>query len=213
MAMTTEWYRNTTWNESIELVFEEKLRRARNKHQYLRIQACTLAQSHPEVAIRLLDRYFELPADFELAQANVDRATAFLALGRVAEAIASYEAALAREADFPNVLTRAYLELPYLVATHGIREQYDRAIQILQSHEACLTFPVDRFQWHAAHALIAADSGKLAVARAHGERSLEAASYEHSGFRYHPTVGLVTGEYKSVIKKLKAYRAAEKGDF
>jgi tetratricopeptide (TPR) repeat protein len=211
--MTTEWYRNTIWNESIERTFEEKLRRARSKHQYLRIQASTLAQSHPEVAIRLLDRYFELPVDFEHAQAHVDRATAFLALDRMADAIASYEAALAHEAEFPNVRTRAYLELPYLVATHGIREQYDRAIQILQSHEVRLTFPVDRFQWHAVHALIAADSGRVAVARAHAEKALEAAAYEDSGFRYHSTVGLVTGEYKSVIKKLKAYRAAEKRDF
>ena len=71
--------------------FDEKLRRARRKEQYLRIQACTLARSHPEVALKLLDRYFELQDDFDHAQAHVDRATALLALGRVGEALAAYE--------------------------------------------------------------------------------------------------------------------------
>ena len=74
--MTTDWFRNTTWNKSVERAFDEKLRRAKRKEQYLRIQACTLARSYPEVALKLLDRYFELPDDFDHAQAHVDRATA-----------------------------------------------------------------------------------------------------------------------------------------
>ena len=94
----TDWFRNTTWNESVERAFDERLRRAKRKEQYLRIQACTLARSYPEVALKLLDRYFELPDDFDHAQAHVDRATALLSMDRVEDAIASYEAALAREA-------------------------------------------------------------------------------------------------------------------
>ena len=86
----TEWFRNTTWNASIERAFDDKLRRARRKEQYLRIQACTLARLHPDVALKLLDRYFALPNDFDHAQAHVDRATAYLALGRVAEALTAY---------------------------------------------------------------------------------------------------------------------------
>lgn len=206
--MTTDWFRNTTWNESVEQAFDEKLRRARKKEQYLRIQACTLARSHPEVALKLLDRYFELPDDFDHAQAYVDRATALLALGRVNDAITSYETALTREAAFPNLQTQAYLDLPYLIATRGMREQYDRALQLLQVHKVRLMFPVDRFRWHAARALIAADSQEPGVARVHAERALEAAAREHSGFRYHPSVGLVTEHYDSVIRKLQAYSAA-----
>ena len=89
--MSADWFRNTTWDGIIERAFDEKLRRARRKEQYLRIQACTLARSHPEVALKLLDRYFELQDDFDHAQAHVDRATALLALGRVGEALAAYE--------------------------------------------------------------------------------------------------------------------------
>ena len=206
--MITDWFRNTTWNESIERAFAEKLRRARRKEQYLRIHASTLARSHPEVALKLLDRYFELPDDFDHAQAHVDRATAYLALGRVADAIASYEASLSREEVFPNFQTDAYLALPYLVATRCIRKQYRRALELLEAHESRLMFPVDRFRWHAARALIAADSKEPDLARLHAGQALEAAGCEHSGFSYHPSVGLVKKQYESVVRKLEAYRAS-----
>lgn len=206
--MTTDWYRNTTWNESVERAFNEKLERARRKEQYLRIQACTLAGSHPKVALELLDRYFQLPDDFDHAQAHVDRATALLALDRVEDGIAAYEAALAREAVFPNLLTQACLDLPYTVAAHGIREQYPRALELLHQHESRLMFPVDRFRWHAARALIAADFREDEVSRAHAQRALEAVASEHSGFQHHPCVGLVTVQFDGVIEKLKALSAA-----
>lgn len=150
-TMTAEWFRNARWNESVERSFNEKLRRARRKEQYLRIQASTLACSHPEVALRLLDRYFELPDDFDHAQAHVDRATALLAL-----------------------------------------------------HESRLTFPVDHFRWHSARALIAGDAQERDVAKVHAGRALEAASRDNSGFRYHRSLGLVTGQYDGVIKTLEA---------
>jgi hypothetical protein len=85
--MGADWFRNTTWNEAVASTFNDKLRRARRKEQYLRIQACTLAPSHPEAALQLLDRYFALKDDFDHAQAYVDRATAFLALDRTNDAI------------------------------------------------------------------------------------------------------------------------------
>lgn len=90
--MTSEdWYRNKDWNSRIELSFFDKLRRARRKEQYLRIQASTLASSHPEVALRLLDEYFRLNDNFDHAQTYVDRATAYLAMGQLEDAIQAYE--------------------------------------------------------------------------------------------------------------------------
>lgn len=206
--MSTDWYRNTQWNESVECAFYEKLGRARQKSQYLRIQACTLARSHPEVALKLLDRYFELSDDFDHAQAHVDRATAYLALDRFTDALASYEAALEREAVFPNAKTEAYIALPYLVATRRTRMHYQRALELLVEHEPRLMFPVDHFRWHAASALIAADTQQLETAQMHAERALEMAAREHSGFRYHPSVGLVTEQYDRVIRVLDALRPA-----
>ncbi len=205
--MTTDWFRNTTWNDSVERAFEDKLRRARSKEQYLRIQASTLARSHPQVALKLLDRYFDLP-DFSHAQAYVDRATALLALGRVSDAIAAYEEALICEAALPSFQTQAHLELPYLIATRGVRDQYHRARELLQVYAERLGFPVDHFRWHAARSLMAADCQEPGIARMHAKRALDAAALEHAGFRNHPSVGLVTEQYDDVIRKLERYLAA-----
>jgi tetratricopeptide (TPR) repeat protein len=94
----------------------------------------------PEVALQLLDRYFALKENFDHAQAHVDRATALLAVGRFNEAIESYYAALAREEEFTNLQTRTCLDLPYLIATRSIREEYDSALQLLQKHKNRLMF-------------------------------------------------------------------------
>lgn len=162
--------------DPIERKFNEKLPRERKKEQYLRIQACTLARSYPEVAPKLLDRYFELPDDFDNAQAHVDRARALLALGRMSGAIADYEAALARESEFPKLQTEAYLDLPFLIATRSLRDHNSRATELLHLHEARLKFPIDHFRWHAAHALIADATHKVDAASAHAQRALDAST-------------------------------------
>ncbi|MUV14519.1 hypothetical protein [Noviluteimonas gilva] len=200
--MANDWYRNTDWNEAIAAAFEEKLRRARDKKQYLRIQASTLAHSHPRVALALLERYFDLGEHFDHAQAHVDRATAHLALGDIDAAIRSYEAALAREAAFPNLLTVAYLELPYLIALHGIDARFEQAMDMLSASRERLMFPVERFEHHAARAIILAKSDR-AAARLEAKAALEVASEDHSGFRYHPTVGLVSEVHADALSRLR----------
>lgn len=129
--MSVDWYLNTTWDDAIERAFDERLRRSWKKEPYLRIQASTLARSHPEIALTLLKRYFDLHDDFDHAQAHVDCATALLALGRVEEAHSTYEAALSRKSIFPKLKTQAYLDLLYVVATRGIHKQYSRALEVL----------------------------------------------------------------------------------
>ncbi len=206
--MSTDWFRSTTWDDAVERHFNEKLRRARDKHQYLRIQATILASSHPEVALKLLDQYFALPVNSDHAQAHVDRATALLALGRVEEAIGSYEAALEREAQYPNTLTQAYVELPYLIATHGNRKRYAQAMQLLGKYKSRLTWPVEYYLWHAACALIAAAGQDTLTAKSHARSALDAAALKQSGFRNHASLGLVTKEYDSLIAKLEEYSKA-----
>lgn len=206
--MAEDWFRNEDWNAAIAGRFEEKLRRARRKEQYLRIQACTLASSHPEVAIQLLARYFLLPDKFDHAQAYVDRATALKALGRIEEAADAYEAALVREVEFPNLKTQAYLELPALVATEGLHSRFDRAIAILDEQAKRLMFPVDHFLWHGARALILASRGDRNGAAPHARAALEASSKDHSGFRYHPSVGLVTERHRALLTDVAAVGAS-----
>ena len=199
-----DWFRNADWDAAIEEAFFVKLRRARDKAQYLRIQACTLAQRHPKIALRLLDQYFNLGQHFDYAQAHVDRASAHLALGDVLQAINSYEAALAFEDQRPNFKTQAYLDLPFVVASHGIKVRYDQAFHLLQQHRSRLAFPVDHFRWHAAYALMSLDLDRPAAAREHAQNALEAAVKDHSGFRYHPSIGLVGKSYENIRFKLSA---------
>ena len=195
------WFRNSDWNEEIALAFEQKLNRARRKSQHLRIQACTLASAKPQVALELLDRYFALGDDFDHAQAHVDRATAFLALGQLDSAFQAYEAALERERVFPNLRTGAFLDFPYQIAINGAADRFDQAMAILSGTESQLMFPVDRFKFHAAKALILANSD-LPAARSAAKLALGAAASDKSGFRYHPSVGLVSERHVQALSKL-----------
>jgi tetratricopeptide (TPR) repeat protein len=185
------WWQNTSWNEDIEAAFCSKLARARNKSFYLRNQARSLAASHPKVALRLLDRYFALGADSSEAEAHFYRARSYLALRNVDAAVSAFEATLAREGAVPNFRTWAFHELPVLIATERIRPLYDRAIQILMKHKDRLNFPIQRYQWHGALALILYEQGRTPEAEKESKEALGAAKLTHTGYQYHPNVGLV----------------------
>src|SRR5690349_600570 len=77
LMRSEDWFRNTEWNEAIAMNFEAKLRRARRKEQYVRIQAGCLATKHPDVALGLIDRFLAMPDQFDQAQAYCDRARAY----------------------------------------------------------------------------------------------------------------------------------------
>ncbi len=196
------WCRNWDWDSRIESAFFAKLGRARNKAQYLRCQASILAKRHPTVALRLLDQYFSLGDHFDLAQAHVDRATAFLSLADIEHAIEAYEAALSVEERRPNISTQAYLDLPLLIATRRDKMRYGRALSLLEQGTSRLVFPVDHFRWHAANAFIDLALGRFDDAREHARAALNAASTENSGFHYHPRVGLVDGSYDGIRREL-----------
>jgi tetratricopeptide (TPR) repeat protein len=198
-----DWFRNTSWNPEIEDAFYEKLGRARDKYQYLRIQASLLGSDYPEVALRLLDEYFALGDHLDAAQAHAQRAAAYLSLNQIDSAILAYEAALAREVIFPNLRTRAHLELPFLVATRRLSQYYERAITLLEANKDDLVFPADRFTWNCALALIRSEQGDRQSAREAASRALAASSETQSGFRYHPKAGLVGSIDASLRRRLK----------
>jgi tetratricopeptide (TPR) repeat protein len=197
-----DWYRNTNWNSDIESAFFTKLARAKHKFQYLRIQASILAESHPQIALRPLDQYFGLGANFDRALAHVHRATAHLSLGELERAVEEYETALAVEASHPNFGTRAVFELPLLIAERRIEARYARALELLQRCRPKILFHVDHFCWNAAQALINRAVGKPVEAREYARAALEAASHGNSGMRYHPTVGIVGDRYDPIRREL-----------
>jgi tetratricopeptide (TPR) repeat protein len=198
-----DWYRNANWNDEIATHFEEKLRRSRNKNQYLRIQALTLIPKYPQVALDLLDRYFSLDESHDRALAYQSRAEAYLALGRIEDAIVAYEATLRQEAAKPNVRTWVSVEYPYLVAVRGLTPYFQRALEILASRSSGLVFPVIRFKFHAARALMLAAQGDATRAQPEAKLALDAAAEKRSEFERHPTLGLVSNTDADAVRRLK----------
>lgn len=202
-----DWYRNEEWNSEVEAQFFDKLKRARRKEQYLRIQASIISRIRPDVALMLLDQYFSLEEDFDHAQAYCDKASAFLAKGEVDKAIQSYGRALEREAEFPNLKTDAYILYPLTIVENKLSNLYRSANEILDAHQDRLVLPVDHFRWHAAKAIINADAGEQGIASSHAARAFEAAQIKKSGFRFHQKLGLVGKEYEGVVNELRAMHA------
>lgn len=199
-----DWFRNKSWNESVENEFMAKLQRARRKEQYLRIQASTLASIEPAVALRLLEQYFSLKEDFDHAQAFCDMANAYTALGNVTGAIDAYRQALEREEAFPNLKTDAYLAFPTMIVENQLKQHYGEALAVLDSNVDRLMFPVDFFRWHALVALIEEEAGNTEQASTHAAEALEAAQVKKSGFRFHQNLGLVGEENSWLVTKARS---------
>lgn len=198
-----EWFRNTTWTPEVASHFELKLRRARNKGEYLRVQATYLVRDHPKVAIELVDRYLALPNECSQSWALCTKARALEALGRLGEAVAAYEQALAREAEMPNYISNAYVDLPTLIVEHQMTEHYGRALEILREQAANVAFPVGLFQWHAASAIVLEFQGNISDARIHARAALDAAGAEHSGVERHPDIGLVGTRHSKLLARIR----------
>ena len=198
-----DWFRNKKWDAATEAQFNEKLRRARDKAQPLRIQAGHLKDTDPQVTLALLDRYFALGDHFDIAQAFLDQAEAYLTLGAQEEALRSLENALQREREFPNVKTQAWSRYTLLVAQRRLDHLYDSALRVLGENPlSSLSFPVDGFLWNAAFALMADAQGQRKHAAETAAKALEFAALTHSGFRYHRDVGLVGARYDELKHEL-----------
>ena len=190
------------WDETIEEAFFAKLKRARDKAQYLVIQAIHLVPSYPKVALQLLDKYFELDDRFNQTRAFDAQALAYLELDDVTHAILSYERALDAEQTTRGMQTRAYVDLPFLVASRNVESLFQRCLKLLAESRDRPAFPVDHFKWHASQALILNALGEGTDAKRAACEALSWATKTDSGFRYHRRLGLVEGKYKATEARL-----------
>lgn len=198
-----DWYRNKEWNRKIADAYFSKLKRARKKDQYIRIQACYLTEKHPRIALELLEMFFELKEPFDYSQAYCDRASALISLHRIDEALEAYKSALAQERTGNGVQTEAYIHIPMLIAEHNIRSEFPFGKQILNEFVSRLTFPVDHFRWNAAMAIFVDELGNRESSSKYANLALEVAQVKKSGFTYHQNLGLVGKKYKKTIKRLR----------
>src|ERR1043166_6834050 len=157
-----EWFRRTTWTDHDRDEFNARLKRSRgagNKSQYLRIQACHLADAGLHVAaIELLDRWLtEFPQKIQIASAHLQKAESLAGLGQIEPAIFEFRAALQAERDFPNVRTQAWLSFGSFAVERQLTHLYYEVSDVLREFrdESGLTFPIIEYKYAAINAIIA----------------------------------------------------------
>jgi tetratricopeptide (TPR) repeat protein len=209
--LVKDWFRNSTWSPSDKGEFEGRLQQARpeQRPQYLRIQAVHLAETGREdllpPAIELLERLLaEYPDSLEVASAQHLRARCHGRMGETLKAVEAYRAAIETERRHQNVRTDAVLDFALFVGEQKLESLFDEVDPLLDAHVAELRpLPVQRFKFHAARALLAEnrDRGK---ARGEAYLALTEAEVTHSGFRYHPAVGMVGHDQEALQARLQA---------
>ena len=158
-----DWYRNTDWNEEIEQDFFTRLSRARSQRdQYIVLQALTLAESHPKVALRLVDFYFETRTDsFDDGRARMAATRARFADGGYEKALDEFQSALEGQSEGVNLMVASPLEFAFLAARYRSTRHYLAALDqlaILPPPERKIAELVFRF--YAARALLLHETGR-----------------------------------------------------
>lgn len=157
-----EWFRNTDWNEEIEAAFDARVGRARDKAQYLNIQAHTLLATHPEVAAKLCRRVVALNDPSQTARGWLYLGTALAAQGDFDGAISSLESAIEAEQRDPIHRTAAHLDQALLIALAERDDLYDIALERLNS-ERDLPFSEQPLNALIALALMGSERGENVV--------------------------------------------------
>jgi tetratricopeptide (TPR) repeat protein len=206
-----DWYRKTEWSQEIQLLFFERLKRIRKdtyKSQYLRIQAymlqCKASPPLYQAAIELIDYLIkEYPDPTQLASAYLQKAQCLEAIGQVNEATQSYLSSMKAQENCPNFITNAPIDFALFVIRHKLTHYYDIVLAQLEHVDSLTQFPVGQYQANAAIAIILFEKGKKRYARQFAQNALDAAEKEYSGFRYHPSLGLVDKKGDDLICKVE----------
>jgi hypothetical protein len=217
--MTDEqWFRRTTWTSQDREAFFLRLRRSRSafhKAQYALIQAASLISTKTaegyRAALELLDMILaEWRDSARLADVFDCRARCCVGLGDMEGAVIAYRQVFETQRLRPSVLTNAHLDFGWLVATAPLPEHHDEALAVLDEFDIG-PFPLAQYQASVARALIYDALGDTKSARECAQHAMDAAAAQHSGFRYHPGLGLVDspdetihGRVRHLAKSLKA---------
>jgi len=127
-------------------------------------------------------------------------------MGDTLLAVEAYRAAMEAERRRPTIRTDATLDFALLVSRRSLASLFAEASSILDEHVDDLRpFPIQRFKFHAARALLAVSQPE--TARDEAALALKEAAATDSGFRYHPQVGLVGDTDETVRQRLERLAA------
>lgn len=192
--MAVEWYRNTEWTPEISDHYFRKLARARSsRDQYLTIQAGHLCRDFPQVSLELVDLYFSTRTNTwnDLAAHNI-RASAYKFMGDEVRAVAAYKVSVAEQKSRRTLITNINVEAAFYVASKAILDDYDFALVALaEAIKDGLNWPVLRFKFCVATAIVALHYGEKGTALTHAQLALEFAGVPMGPLRQNPTLGLV----------------------
>lgn len=154
-----DWFRNTDWNDDVAAMFERRLKRARDKAQYLNIQAYILLATHPQIAALLCRRAIALNDPAQTARAGLYLGTALALEGDSDGAISALEEAIEAQRREPTHRTAAYLDQALLITLSKRADAYDRVLDRL---DADRTLPIGEQPLAAliAQALIGSERGQ-----------------------------------------------------
>jgi len=164
-----DWFRNKTWSEAIEVGFEAKLARARDKSQYLKIQGYELLTVDPAVAARLLDRCASID-DHWRADALLYLGQARLQLGDLDGAVEALDAAIEQERRVTWARTGARSDLALIVSFYKFTHRYSDVLPYLARSN--LDLKAASAEDLAAEAMILADVGEAGRARSLASEAL-----------------------------------------
>jgi tetratricopeptide (TPR) repeat protein len=208
--MATEWFRMKGWSPTRREEFFTRLRRCRDKSEYVRVQAQELLDTRSRRAqlgaLELFDYFLkEWPKNTMLSTVLDGRAECFVKLGHLDQAVEAYRKVF-RVLRGRAVETETPLDFGWLVATTPLPKLYDEALSVLTKFPRN-TFHHQRYRTHTIQALIFDARGKRARARKHARAALLEAEVTHSGMRYHPTFGLVETPDQKLYAKLQQLAA------
>jgi hypothetical protein len=124
-------------------------------------------------------------------------ATCHAALGRDEEAVKQFRQGLVEEAKPGMQQTGLWGSFCWFVLQRGRVDLYEEARAAANAPGRHMLFPVDRYRLGAIESFSAVERGERGLAIDWARKALEAAEADHSGFRYHPKVGLVHEQGKS----------------
>jgi tetratricopeptide (TPR) repeat protein len=214
-TMSDEWFHSPSWRQVDRELFEAKLARARrrNRAQYVRIKALSLADSGDTAARaaagELFERIFsEYPDDeLQLTMAHADKARWHRRRGEHDQAVEHYRRAVVLEDALGGIDWGADLDLAELLVERN--ENLDEAQTMLDRAAANgLAFKSQRWRWLATDARLAAKLGRRDRSMASAGAALKLLDGDSPDFPLHPGVGHINTDRGTIreIKRLAAGR-------